>query len=125
MLFVTDHLRSRSTREADATNSACCSQSPGSFSQRSVATLGIGALARCNQERAERIRTILNAQTSPSFCEDPEQILQSFLEGVSHRQLQQSLPGKTVPPNELAHRQSSETSLNCETAFQPIPSSVS
>ena len=114
-----------STKKADATNSARCSQSPGKFSQKSIATLGIEALAECNQERADRIRSILNAQTSPSFCEDPEQILQSFLEGVSHRQLQQSLPGTTVPHNELAHRQSSETSLNCETAFQPVPFSVS
>ena len=125
MLFVTDLLRSRSTRKADATNSARCSHSPVKFSQGSVATLGIEALAECNQERADRIQSILNAQTSPSFCQAPEEILQSFLEGVSHRHPRQFFPGTTVPLNEVAHRQSSETSLNCETAFQPVPSTVS
>ena len=124
MLFVTVLLRSRSMGKADVATSAPCSQSPGKFSQKSIDTLDIEVLAERNQERAYRLESILNAGTSPAFCEDPQDIVHKFLEDVSHRQLQQSLPVTSIPPNVFVLRQNSETSLNCETTFQSVPSSV-
>lgn len=99
--------------------------SPGSFSQQSVATLDIDILAARNEERARRLESILNAGSSQALHEDPQDILHNFMERDQHKQLQQITPGVgTSPHSVLLPSRSSETSLDCETLFQPLPSSV-
>lgn len=122
--FLSVPFRCRSRRKDDTTDRARCSLSPGKVSQKSVATLDIEVLAERNQERAHRLEAILNAGTIPTYIEEPQDILHNFLEHVSQKQLQQSLSGISVQPNALVLPQNSDTSLDCETTFHPVPSSL-
>lgn len=106
-------------QEVQSSVKLSCPKSPSGHSQLSITTTDIDNLTLRNEERARRLESILNANSSTRVNQqDPQMILQNFLDRRNSREQTRSNRAAGV----LASR-ASEISLEADTIFTPLPSS--